>query len=233
MMESGQGTALVRGPWGETREVPEALEELARQKTLAVYRANPWLERLTEAAGAIIRADVTHTKRLKMLRALADRINVAVSKQAACRRGCDACCKIQVEMTGWEAKIIGEEMGIKVKEPAPAKAEDSKKRSMDLLGKPCGFLKAGECSIYASRPIACRVHHSLNMDAAMCQPEVNPAESMVPTLNMTMLHLAYAACSGKTGAGDISEFFDEARRGPSVIERCLDDGNGEGSGVGS
>lgn len=223
VVESGAETAWVQGPWGEMREVAQSVQTLSLKKMRALHKDNPWLDRMAEAAGVIVRADVTHKKRLKMLRALADRINSAVSKEAACRRGCDACCKIQVEMTSWEAKVIAEELGIQLKQPAAPLEGHSRERSLALLGKPCGFLRNGDCSIYESRPIACRLHHSLNMDARMCQPEVKPDESMVPSLNMNAIHLAYAMCSGLSAVlGDISDFFEEAKRGPSVIERCLD-----------
>lgn len=231
VVERGRGTAQVMGPWGETREVPEEVQELSLRKMRALYKESPWLERINEAARTIVHADVTHTKRLKMLRGLADRINDAVSKESACRRGCNACCKIQVEMTGWEARVIADELGIKVKEPEAHKSGDSRQRSLELMGRPCGFLKNGECSIYSSRPIACRLHHSLNLDAAMCQPDVPPEESMVPSLNMTVVHMAYAMCSGATQTADIGEFFEEAKRGPSVIERCVDNDASYDNGV--
>lgn len=217
----GDGVTQVQGPWGETRAVPEAFQQLSVKKVLALQRSSPWLERIEAAVEVIVKADVTHKKRLKMLRLLADKINDAVSSQSACRRGCDACCKIQVEMTGWEARVIAEELGIEVKEPPEYGGSDSRVLSLDLMGKPCGFLKDGDCSIYASRPIACRLHHSLNADAAMCQPTVNPEDSMVPTLNLTVVHIAYAICSGSTKPGDIADFFEEAKRGPSVIDRAV------------
>ena len=209
--EPAGATAEVMGPWGEVRTVPQAVQRLAREKLMALYRASPWLEKIDGAAMAIVRADVTHKKRLKMLRALADKVNAAVSKEAACKRGCNACCKIQVEMSVWEAGLIGAELGLEVK--TPPELNDSKARSLELLGRACGFLKEGECSIYESRPLACRIHHSLNLDAAMCQPDVKPEDSMVPSLTLTGIKEVYAVCSGSMRMHDLSDFFEEARRG--------------------
>jgi Fe-S-cluster containining protein len=188
---------------------------MADQKMRATQRRNPWLAMLGGAMDAVVRADVTHKKRLKMLRSLADKINAAVGPESACGDGCSACCKIQVEMSQWEAKLIGEELGLKVLEPAAM--DNHQERSLELLGRACGFLKEDRCSIYAARPIACRLHHNLSYDASMCQPEVVPEESMVPTLNLMVFHVGYMACSGGGVTSDIGDFFVEAKRGDLTV----------------
>ena len=202
--------AEVMGPWGSVRSVPEAIKKMAEEKMRSTQRRSPWLLKLSGAVGAVVRADVTHKKRLKMLRSLADRINEAVEPESACHNGCSACCKIQVEMSAWEARLIGDELGLKVLDPAPV--DNPRERSLDLLGMACGFLKEDRCSIYASRPVACRVHHNLSYDASMCQPDVVPEESMVPTLNLMAFHAGYMACSGDGPTADIGDFFAEASR---------------------
>lgn len=218
MGDGEDGLARVMGPWGEVRSVPEAVQRMAETRMNAVLKNNQWLERLGGAVGAIVKADVTHKKRLQMLRSLADRVNNAVSPQAACKKGCDACCKIQVEISAWEARLIGAELGLRVMEPS--EVEDSRARSLDLMGSACGFLKEGQCSIYESRPIACRLHHSLSDDASMCQMDVKPEESMVPAMNLVSLKAGYAVCSGSTRFNDIRDFFVEARCGVPPSEKA-------------
>ncbi len=71
---------------------------------------------------------------------------------------------------------------------------------------PITFLKDNLCSIYAERPIVCRLHHSLEESASGCdagrQPEaVDLTEVYVGELRMMGRMMIYA---------DIREFFPRA-----------------------
>lgn len=91
-----------------------------------------------------------------------------------CREGCSYCCNAYVVIMPYEAVVIAERLG----ELEPAMQERVKAHCRDVakateglglresLGKyfqPCPFLVDDRCSIYESRPIACRnwVSHDL------------------------------------------------------------------------
>lgn len=223
-LEVPDGKVASGGAWGQIRLVDAGLQAAAEARFQAAVRANPWLEHLDGAVQAIARANVTHRKRYTMMRQLADRINAAVMPHSACGRGCDSCCHIAVEMSGWEAQQLAHELGLKVLDTVkPGNEMDRIKAGneeihMKPFGKACGFLKNGECSIFASRPLACRLHHSLNTDAQQCSPSIPPDESFVPSMNLGQFWMAYGLLSLGSGSGDISEFFAEARRQLPPVE---------------
>ena len=45
-----------------------------------------------------------------------------------------------------------------------------------FYGQACPFLDAGRCTVYAARPIICRLHHSLNNSPANCDCSMPPSE---------------------------------------------------------
>lgn len=94
----------------------------------------------------------------------------------ACRSGCDACCHIPVLITSAEARILasasGRHMALPIgapslgdiaagRVPAPAIPEAN--------GIGCPFLLDKRCSVYESRPAACRTHLAITEDPLLCQ----------------------------------------------------------------
>lgn len=208
-MQGGDGTVLVSGPWGGVRSTPEAIQRMAKERFDNVMKAAPWLTMLGNAANSIVAANVSHKKRLEMLRKLADRVNAAVAPQSACKSGCSACCHIRAEVSEWEANLIGREIGIAPKQPSVKTGLHNVTEAVrETFGKPCVFLRDQRCSIYESRPISCRLHHNLSADASQCQIDVEESESFVPGMNLSELHMAYAMCSGTTWLGDVRDFWD-------------------------
>lgn len=203
-------TPLASNLASTSRPVPVELHKSLEAKVQRVANRHPWLQHLEQAVQAIVTANLTHRQRYLRLRALADRIQAAVEPEAACHRGCSACCTIQVEMSGWEARLLTQELGLTLL--VPDKPHDAAGKASQLLGAACGFLKDGQCSIYASRPLACRLHHSLGPNAAMCQSDVPLENSIVPRLNLRIYWLGYAMCSAGTAVGDIADFLAQARR---------------------
>lgn len=193
-----------------SRPVPVELHRSLEARMQRIANRHPWLQHLDRAVQAIVTADLSHRQRYLRLRALADRIQAAVEPEAACHRGCSACCTIQVEMTGWEAGLLAKELGLTLL--VPDKPHDAASKVSQLSGAACGFLKDGQCSIYAARPLACRLHHSLGPDATMCQSDVPLENSIVPRLNLRIYWLGYAMCSAGTAVGDIADFLAQARR---------------------
>lgn len=153
-------------------------------------------------------------------------ISEAASKGAACRKGCSACCHIDVEVTEAEAKLIGAEIGrAPSNEPAgaiqvprtvnpDALLAVKQQGSSTYRGIPCTFLDGGICSIWESRPLACRWQFNVDRDALLCRLVEAEAIS-VPYLDTT-LEKAYMIA--KVGLGgrmaDIRAWF------PAVHGEC-------------
>lgn len=78
-----------------------------------------------------------------------DKLNAHVNKYTTCKKGCDACCYIHIDISALEAEYIEIKTGI----PRLEKAN-----SFFEKGKPCPFLKDHCCSIYQYRPYVCRQH---------------------------------------------------------------------------
>lgn len=138
----------------------------------------------------------TTAKRVMWLRKEADVLSRAAAGHSACHAGCSHCCHIGVTMTEAEARVIAAETGRKLAEP-PAEATldvselvlDDKLSPEELqrwaaekmaharewtvdrwFGVACTFLSADEtCSIYASRPLACRLQVNVDADALLCR----------------------------------------------------------------
>ncbi len=112
-----------------------------------------------------------------------------------------------------EAVAIGERIGVK---PASVPGRDSFKGFDWGPHNPCTFLKDGECSIYENRPLACRVHFSLDVDAMLC--DVSSQQPWpVPYLNTlqwqtAMLKVMEASADDVPKLGDIREFFPRGKR---------------------
>lgn len=138
----------------------------------------------------------TRSKAIVWLRNAADRLGVAVAKEVACRRGCSWCCHTSVIVAQSEARLIGRAIGsAPVESPSGAVAVgDDVMRPPSLpdryKGTPCTFLRGGECSIFAHRPLACRLNASFDRDALLCQ--VVPGETIsVPFVDASLEKAVY------------------------------------------
>lgn len=135
----------------------------------------------------------TREERIVWLRHGADRTLQAASGVSACTRGCAHCCHIPVLISEPEAQLIGREIGrAPVEGAALARAAPSAhlpalkaspggaatlalRRLQSAIaerytGRACTFLSsAGECTIYTSRPLACRRVINVDDDALLCR----------------------------------------------------------------
>jgi len=160
----------------------------AAERAATIERGFPVAERMQvyrEAARA-----ATLAQKIHWLRVGADRTLAAAAGVSACARGCAHCCHTPVLVSATEADWIGREIGrppvagdeIADSAPAPgprADANDAALQAVTALharlaarhtGTPCTFLSAaGECTIYASRPLACRRVINLDDDALLCR----------------------------------------------------------------
>ena len=99
------------------------------------------------------------------LRELAATFADAVAPHAACSQGCAACCYQPVAVTQQEAEVIAKETGALMQTPAVFSAE----ADLRHVGRACPFLEHSRCTIYQSRPMACRLMFNMDADALLCQ----------------------------------------------------------------
>lgn len=152
------------------------------------------------------------------LRQLADAFGESVGPHAACTDGCDACCRQPVALTQQEAEVIARETGAPLHQPATwsARGEDR------YVAQPCSFLVDSRCTIYAHRPMVCRLMFSMDVDDLLCH-RVPGALSHMPYADYSQYkelyiraHLGKVKSEAELQAGlqqlqlaDIREFFPE------------------------
>jgi Fe-S-cluster containining protein len=123
-----------------------------------------------------------------------------VRAKVACREGCDACCRVPVDVQAHEVFFAANH--IQVHFPPEALTEVIARLAAHrtrvaaltvderaVSRSACALLVTGSCSIYAGRPEACRAHHT--SDAAMCaahtaDPAVNLTKVYIPALRARM-----------------------------------------------
>lgn len=201
-------------------------EELARRQAarlpLAKRRAEEKLRTLPANGNAnrLVRASQRTAgvaQRVRWLQKAATAWGTPISEVAACRKGCTHCCHIPVTISTQEAKLITAATG-RTAQPllrpvrmqqltnADHRAAASEQLQRWGTGTACSFLADNLCTIYAVRPIACRVLFNLDDDDLLCRHgSAKPAE--VPYADSRMIRaLALAAQPAET-LGDIRDFF--------------------------
>jgi Fe-S-cluster containining protein len=104
----------------------------------------------------------------------------AIEARIACRKGCNFCCYVNVEVT------IVEAIGVAAAAAKGAGLRDAvlgtapRLAGLDALGRiqarvACALLRDGGCSVYADRPRGCRAFTSY--DAKRCEDELNHPEA--------------------------------------------------------
>lgn len=151
-------------------------------------------------------------KRVMWLRKAADAVNAFAAPIAACKPGCSHCCRIAVTISRAEAMVISRETGARMNPHAGSiRAGDVESPAMLsevadwAFGKPCTFLRGGDCSIYVSRPLVCRLLVNLDEDDLLCRLVENN-DPQVPYLN-TMQHQAMSV-----GILGTHQDYDDIRR---------------------
>ncbi|MBU2123024.1 MAG: YkgJ family cysteine cluster protein [Gammaproteobacteria bacterium] len=155
----------------------------------------------------------SRAKTILWLYKAADRLGQAVASEVACRRGCDACCHQDVLVTKAEAEQIGRAIGRTPVEAPGAAVQvghdllDPPEVGVRHYGRPCTFLRSGECSIFRDRPLMCRLHANFDRDNLLCQ--IIPGETIaVPFVDASIEKAVYHA---KVAAGgmvaDIRDWF--------------------------
>lgn len=148
----------------------------AQKKSDSVLKKHgPFFERLIAEAVALAEAPGPLEDRARRMLEITDDLAGKVARKAICRRGCSYCCHQSVIVSSWEAKRIARFTGRAARQfRAPQRGDDLHPTQRRYLGIPCPFLKRGECSVYAVRPMACRMHFSMEADPAPCNIANDP-----------------------------------------------------------
>lgn len=122
---------------------------------------------------------------------------------AACREGCAHCCYTPVLISHVEAEVISKLTG----HPMVSPSEYTIEPNMSYLGVPCPFLKDDRCSIYSSRPFACRVHYNMDRDNAQCV--LGSAPKIVRYFDRRSFDMVYvtALSTDDMRYADVRDFF--------------------------
>lgn len=143
-------------------------------KLSAISTAHPWLEldRLNVLTQRILNENASYLSKRAKLVHLADDVNAALAPYTACRPGCGKCCYSPALIYAHEADTLAAASGrTRVRLP-PRPPQVVVEKAIKFYGAACPFLLDGHCSVYASRPFTCRVHHSLNEDSANCDTAI-------------------------------------------------------------
>ncbi|MDG0818098.1 YkgJ family cysteine cluster protein [Bdellovibrio svalbardensis] len=97
--------------------------------------------------------------------------------EISCKKGCSACCHMEVEITSYEAEILATlvteghviDRGRLQKQSERSLQDGQWKQGIRNLESKCVFLNSeGACSIYEHRPVMCR-RHSVTSPAKNCE----------------------------------------------------------------
>ena len=152
----------------------------------------------------------SRSKALMWLQKAADTAAAPLQPHSGCVTGCSHCCRGAVSVSDTEARQIAKDTGIPlatVNGWNATQSDDRRAEGQKWGGVPCTFLKEGRCSIYASRPLACRLHLNMDVDGFLCIQIPGEAIS-VPYADMTQHHFAAAIALGVHSViADIREWF--------------------------
>jgi Fe-S-cluster containining protein len=121
----------------------------------------------------------------------------------ACKSGCSFCCHLRVTVAPHEAialfrhlrsqipASLAQEIEQRVLANAAQIAQMTEEQHWSKNVK-CAFLVDGTCSAYSARPMACALHHSLDVDA--CEDSYrNPADHSVGIRKLAVIEQTMAA----------------------------------------
>jgi Fe-S-cluster containining protein len=165
---------------------------------------------LGESLPGLVQSAEPLDRKVIRLRQLVDKVAAAIAPFTPCRKGCSACCHKAAIVSEMDALQIAQATGARLAVPKNVfevrdGGEARTRYLVSYAGKPCGFLEDGNCSIYEHRPVVCRVQHSLEDDAAPCEPREGLHAA---AMDLTDVYLAELQMNGRMMVyADIREFF--------------------------
>ena len=161
-----------------------------------------------ESLPALVESAEPLDRKVIRLRHIADAAAKVIAPFTPCAKGCSACCHNPAIVSEVDAMLIAQATGTPLSSPRElfdvAAGEEARRKYVSrYAGVPCTFLKDSICSIYAHRPVVCRVHHSLEDTAAGCERGRQPK-----AVDLTELYLGELRMMGRMMIyADIREFF--------------------------
>ena len=138
---------------------------------------------------------------------LVDELGEAATPFIACKKGCSACCKMNVSISSVEAEQMALHSQKNINHLKRSIAHDIGHFS----GIACPFLIENACSIYEVRPYMCRAHVSFDTSSYWCEPE-RAYDAEFQRVEFSGAMAAYKAIHEKTSNSifaDIRDFFSE------------------------
>jgi uncharacterized protein len=164
-----------------------------------------------ESLPALVESPEPLDRKVIRLRRIADDVAKIVAPLTPCTKGCSACCHNPAIISELDAMLIAQSTGAAAATPkrvfeVGAGAEVRREYLSHYAGTACAFLKNGLCSIYAHRPMVCRVHHSLEDSPSGCDDGKQPQ-----ALDLGEIFLSEQRMMGRLMIyADIREFFPPA-----------------------
>lgn len=182
-------------------------------KTQQIVQAfTPLQKEFDQRVASLLRSNGSPRTKFHALNEIMSDVRAVSAPFSACKAGCSQCCYQRVAMTQGEADAIGYRIGHAAKQlPASYKVPAVEAFSP---ATPCVFLKNNQCSIYDSRPFACRNLVNLDVDNLLCDfdnwelgVKKDPAFVGFPMQDPGPMLGAYKLLAGKDKVGDIRDFF--------------------------
>lgn len=186
---------------------PDELAEADARRAAFVSAIPTEVSRAEDEIPKVVRQmNAAARSKLQRIYQVADALSAHREPFVACRKGCAACCHMNVSITAVEAERLARASGRR-KTPLVSTVDHAPD---EFSGGPCPFLDGqGVCSVYEDRPLSCRKHASFfTSDIACRAPVMHQIE--VPMLRFGGLDEALFTLSGgkfPPVLADIRDFF--------------------------
>lgn len=162
-----------------TRSLKKFVLDYEKELSSDVFEA--FLENLSEeirlATAELFKVPAGPLRAKKLHELVEIEIAQGANIETSCKKGCSACCHMEVEITSYESEILEKlvQDGHTIERPRLQKQSERSlqdpiwREGVRNLTNRCVFLNdEGACSIYESRPVMCR-RHSVTSPAKNCE----------------------------------------------------------------
>ena len=188
-------------------------DDSPRDRLNQLIANEPWMHpaAMARCTSEILTTNASLRVRYGRLEQLADRVHDCLAPLTPCRKGCHHCCSMVTLVYRFEAVGLAEVTGRKMRElPFRSHQQVINLHRLQPL-QPCPFMVEGGCSVYADRPLICRLHHSLANDAESCRPlpsgQTQAPEMYDPDHIEVPYHTLVRTQRPKEPWGALTEFF--------------------------
>src|SRR5690606_37486713 len=123
----------------------------------------------------ILNSPLPPKQKMAKAKQVAGKLSDLIKPYTACKNKCSHCCNIASTITDLEAQAMARASGKRIDNPSPKLPAEASR--MDWFRVPCPFLKAGKCSIYDERPMACRLLFNVADTPYFCDTAIEPEDS--------------------------------------------------------